>query len=167
MDYTLSPLPLDITPVPSAARRRHRRSKWKNGRFYVFLIFIWLRMVDVFTLTCVYPQLPMSQKPPVIAWVLVTAIWTTVLLLAIWLRQSWAKHILAGSLLSAVIFMLTGIPGLPDVPHPKRDFMLIMQFTVAYFPVALILMASRKIHKLTMQSLKVAGDKPSGWPGGH
>lgn len=164
MDYTLSPLPLEIAKSP---RRRHRHSKWRNGRFYVFLIFLWLRVADVVALTCVYPHLPSAQRPAVICWVLVTAIWSTVLLIAIWCRQKWAKFILAGSLLCTVIFVWAGIPGLPDVPHPKRDSMLILEFTIAYFPVALVLMSSHKINKLTTQSLKIAGDKERDWSSGH
>ena len=156
MDYTISPRPLEIATAP---RRKHRHSKWKSGRFYIFLVFLWLRLVDVFILTCVYPKLPMTQKSAVIGWILVMAIWTTVLLMSIWCRQKWATYILASSLICAVIINLAGIPALPDVPHPKRDFLFIVEFTVAYFPVALVLIASRKINKLTTQSLKIAGDQ--------
>jgi hypothetical protein len=157
MDYTVAPLPLQIATPHQLPRRRHRHSKWRNGRFYVFLIFLWLRVVDAFTLTCIYPQLPTTQKPVVISWVLITAIWSTVLLTAIWCRQKWAKFILTASLLCAVVFTLAGIPGLPDVPHPKRDTLFILEFTIAYFPVALVLIVSHRINKLTTQSLKIAG----------
>ena len=167
MDYTLAPLPLEIADATRSPRRRRRHRKWKNGRFYIFLIFLWLRVVDVFILTCIYPKLPLVQKPVVIGWICVTATWSTVLLTAIWCRQKWATYVLAGSLIGAVIATLAGIPGLPDVPHPKRDFLFILEFTVAYFPVALVLIASQKINKLTTRSLETAGDRERDRPRGH
>ena len=103
MDYTLAPLPLEIADATRSPRRRRRHRKWKNGRFYIFLIFLWLRVVDVFILTCIYPKLPLVQKPVVIGWICVTATWSTVLLTAIWCRQKWATYVLAGSLIGAVI----------------------------------------------------------------
>lgn len=121
-------------------------------------------MVDVFALTFVYPKLPITQKPAVIGWILITAIWTTVLLAVIWCRQRWGNYILSSSLLIAVITTLAGIPALPDVPHPKRDLLFIVEFTLAYLPVALVLMSSARINKLTAQTLKVSGDKPRDWP---
>ena len=102
-------------------------------------------------LLCVYPHLPIVHKRNLVLFLGVTAVWTSGLLIATWFRQNWAKYILVGSLLFTVVFTLSMIPGLPDVMHPKKELYVILGITAIYLPVALVLIVSKHIQKLTEQ----------------
>jgi hypothetical protein len=98
---------------------------------------------------CVYPKLQVVPQRNLLLFLGVTAVWTTGLLTAVWFRQNWAKYILVASLLFTVIFTLAMIPGLPDAMHPRQEFYFIIGITAIYLPVALVLIISKHIHKLT------------------
>ena len=130
--------------------KKHRR-KASNGRFYVFLIFLWLRMIDAATVYYLYPQLSVVYKQYLVLSLVTTAVWTTGLLLAIWFRHNWARYLLVVSLLAAVVSILSLIPGLPDAMQPKKQLTVILGITGVYLPVTLILILSKSIHKLTRE----------------
>ena len=141
------------TPIPIRSPRvrqfRKRRRKAKNGRFYVFFLFLWLRAIDAGTLYFLYPRLSIVYRRYLLVSLVAMAVWTTGLLMAIWFRQHWAKYVLAGSLLLAVASTLSMIPGLPDSIDPQKKLTLILGVTGVYLPVALMLIISKSIHKLT------------------
>jgi len=130
-------------------KRRHYRAR--NGRLYIFLLFLWLRIVDAVMILCVCPKLQVVPQRNLVLFLGVTAVWTTGLLMAIWFRQNWAKYILVGSLLFTVVFTLAMIPGLPDAIHPTQQLYFIFGVTAIYLPVALVLIISKHIQKLTAQ----------------
>ncbi|MDD5351298.1 MAG: hypothetical protein PHQ12_13895 [Chthoniobacteraceae bacterium] len=137
---------------PSAIKIRKRRHyRVQSGRLYIFLLFLWLRIVDAAMLLCVYPKLPVLHQRTLVLFLGITAVWSTGLLIAIWFRQNWAKYILVGSLLFTVVFSLSMIPGLPDAMHPRKEFYFILGVTAIYLPVAIVLIVSKHIHKLTEQ----------------
>lgn len=137
----------EIFTLVKVKKRRRRRAK--NGRFFIFLLFLWLRIVDITVLHCVYPKLPLIHQQNLVVFLVTTGVWTSGLLLAIWFRQSWAKYLLAASLLFTVVFTLSMIPGLPDAMHPENELLAILGITAIYLPVALVLIISKHIHKLT------------------
>ena len=137
------------TKAPIVMRVHKRRRKAKRGRLYIFLLFVWLRMIDTATLFFLYPRLATVYKQYLVVSIVTVAVWTTGLLLAIWFRQHWAKYLLVFTLLMAVISTLMMLPGLPDSMQPQKLVLLTMGITAVYLPVALVLIASRHIHKLT------------------
>lgn len=139
----------DSASIVRIRKRRHYRIG--NGRLYIFLLFLWLRIVDAGMMLCIYPRLPVIHKSNLVLFLGVTAVWTTGLLAAVWFRQNWAKYILVGSLLFTVVFSLSMIPGLPEALHPKQELYFILGITAIYLPVALVLIVSKHIHKLTAQ----------------
>ena len=145
MNYS-SPIP---TRAPKVRRVRKRRKKAKNGRLYIFLLFLWLRAIDAATLFFLYPRLSVVYQRHLIVFLVAIAVWTTILLVAIWFRQHWAKFLLAGSLLLVVASTLALIPGLPDSADPQKQLGLSVGVTVAFLPVALMLILSKSIQKLT------------------
>lgn len=145
MHYS-SPIP---TPQLTVRHLRKRHKKARNGRLYVFLLFAWLRAIDVATVYYLYPRLPVVYKQDLVVALVTTAVWTSGLLLAIWFKQNWAKYVLVATLLTMIVSTLSMIPRLPDVMQPLKQLMVILGISVVYLPVALVLMTSRQIHKLT------------------
>ncbi|MEI8234479.1 MAG: hypothetical protein WCH57_07300 [Verrucomicrobiota bacterium] len=141
---------LEFGPV-FKVRKRRRHHRMQSGRLHLFLLFLWLRIVDSTMLLCVYPRLPIAHQRNLMLFLGATAVWTTGLLLAVWFRQNWAKYILVGSLLFTVVFTLSMIPSLPDVMHPRKELYAILGITAIYLPVALVLIISKHIQKLTEQ----------------
>ncbi|MCX6968219.1 MAG: hypothetical protein NTZ46_10680 [Verrucomicrobia bacterium] len=137
------------SPDSTLHRGRKRRRKAKSGRLYIFSLFAWLRLIDAATVYYLYPQLSVINKQYLIVSLVTTAVWTTGLLLAIWFRQNWARYLLVLSLLVAVISTLSMIPGLPDAMHPRKQLSMILAITGVYLPVALVLILSKSVHKLT------------------
>jgi len=137
------------TPQLTVRHLRKRRKKVKNGRLYILLLFLWLRAIDVATLFYLYPRLSVVYKHYLVVSLVTTSVWTSGLFIAIWFRQNWAKYVLVASLLITVVSTLSMIPGLPDVMQPMKELMAILGITAVYLPVALVLMASKQIHKLT------------------
>ena len=139
----------DSEPVVRVRKRHHYRAR--NGRLYIFFLFLWLRIVDVAMVFFVCPRLQVVPRRTLVLFLGITAVWTTGLLIAVWFRQNWAKYILVSSLLFTIVFTLAMLPGLPDAIHPKQQFYFIFGVTAIYLPVALVLIISKHIHKLTEQ----------------
>ena len=140
--------PIAIAPPVGGAERRHRSSA-REGKLYVLLIFVWLRMIDSALLIVLCPPLPMAFKENMILAVSTGAAWTTGLLAAVWFRQDWARCLLAGSLIVTVVLSLSMLPLLRDMANPWKDFYSIIGVTAVYLPIALVLIFSRSIRKLT------------------
>jgi len=145
MNYS-TPIPIR---QPSTRRVRKRRKKAKTGRFYIFCIFLWLRAIDAITLYALYPRLSPVYKRYLILSLVTSATWNTCLLLAIWFRQHWAKYVLSGSILITVTSILAMLPGLPESTDPQKHLAFTLGITAVYLPVALMLIISKSIHKLT------------------
>ena len=137
------------TPSPPVLHWGKCRRKARNGRLYVFLLFLWLRTIDAAMLFYLYPQLSSIYQHDLVASLVTTAVWTSGLFLAIWFHQNWAKYILVACLLLAVVSTLSMLPSLPDTTEPMKKLWVILGVTGIYLPVALILMLSQQIHKLT------------------
>lgn len=157
MASAISPQSPDHAAKPIKQRRK-RRKRVRNGRFYILLLFLWLRFVDVTFLVCVYPRLFQNQQQSLQGDLVVSAVWTTMLLIAIWFSQNWARYLLSGSILAAVVWAASTLPGLPDSLYPRRDLLLVVGFTGSYLPVALALIVSKHIRKHTTKKLEQAAD---------
>ena len=145
MNYS-TPIPIR---QPKSRRVRMRRKKAETGRLYIFCIFLWLRAVDAVTLYSLYPRLSIVYQRHLILSLVVSATWNTCLLLAIWFSQRWAKYILTGSLLLTVGSIFAMLPGLPESTDPQKQLIFTLGVAVVYLPVALILILSKSIQKLT------------------
>ena len=145
MNYS-TPIPIR---QPKSRRVRRRHKKAKTGRFYIFCIFLWLRAIDAATLYFLYPRLSVVYKRHLVLSLVISATWNTCLLLAIWFRQQWAKYILAGSLLVTVTSIFSMLPGLPEATDPQKQIAFTLGVGGVYLPVALMLILSKSIHKLT------------------
>ena len=137
------------TPQLTVRHLRKRHRKARNGRLYIFLLFVWLRAIDAATLLYLYPKLSVVYKHYLVVSLVTTSGWTSGLLLASWFSQNWAKYVLVASLLITVVSTLSMIPGLPDVMQPMKELMAILGIAAIYLPVALVLVISKQIHKLT------------------
>ena len=146
--YEPFPQTPNITRIAPVRRRRRSRQP-RNGKFFVFLVFVWLRMVDAAILHWIYPIAGATAQHYLMAGVLSFATWTTVLLTAIWCRHRFAQILLGGSLAFAVLVALAAVPSLPDLAHPKTQILAIFGFTAGYLPIALYVLVSRSITKLT------------------
>ena len=144
MNYS-SPIPIQQPKV----RRVRKRKRARSGRFYIFCLFVWLRAIDAATLHYLYPRLSIVYKGHLILSLCTSAVWTSGLLVAVWFRQTWAKYVLAASLLLTVASTLSMLPGLPDSIEPQKQLAFILGVTGVYLPVALMLIISRSIQKLT------------------
>ena len=148
MNFSSAPEALD--PVDSSApAKRHRRWRKKYGRFYLLGLFAWMRVADLFFVVCFFLKMTAYQKQQFLGPMVAAATWTTILLAAIALRQQWARYVLAGGLFFAVVFAWSTLPGLPDALHPGKLLRMVVWATVTYLPVAVVLVASRNIQKLT------------------
>ena len=111
-------------------------------------------MVDAAVLFFVCPRLAPGLQQQILLSLVVCAVWSTGLLVAVWFRQNWARYILAGSILLMVIVNLAMLPCLRDTPNPLNGVYAILGFTAVYLPVSLILVASRDIRELTERRLE-------------
>ena len=155
----MSPSPNSTAEFPSqiktrrdrALRRRSksRRGKSSTGRIYIFLIFLWLRSIDIAVLFGVYPNIPPSHQHELLWAVLINAFWTTALTIAIGFRQAWAKYLMGGTLMLVIIMCLALLPFLRDVESPEIGVKAIMGCVSGYLPVVLMLISSRNIRRLT------------------
>jgi hypothetical protein len=70
-------------------RRRHSGST-KSARLLLVIIFFMLRIPDAL---CFYVTLnPSHPAPAVRANIVITALWTTAFLIAMWFRRRWARY---------------------------------------------------------------------------
>ena len=129
--------------------KQHRRRKKKYGLLYLLALFFWMRAADLGLVLYFFPRLTDYQKQQLLGPLVITACWTALLLVAIALRQQWARYVLAGNLLLAVVLALSTLPGLPDSLQPGKLLYLALWATVTYLPVALVLIVSKNIQKLT------------------
>ncbi len=87
-------------------RTERRRIRHRNGRLWLVAIFLLLRPTDYFLLAH-----GMAEKADlVVAGVIITFLWTTGLLAAVWARFDWARYgIMVGMLAVAVLAGLSGV----------------------------------------------------------
>lgn len=85
------------------SRRRHRKgsSSFFAGRMILIAIFLLYRAVDVFYY---FASPDAEERFGRLGASVVFGLWTTVLLVAMWYRQSWARLVLAGYLILTLIF---------------------------------------------------------------
>jgi hypothetical protein len=115
--------------VPAASRligpeREHHRSRsqhgyhthFRSGRMWVAVIFCLLRVVDLLVYLSVgfYDIAGANQA------VMVSALWTTSLLVGMWMRQGWARYILIGLM---IIGVAAGVFALADISVRAPDAM--------------------------------------------
>ena len=137
------------TPEPSAQAWKSFRKNKKRGYVYLLFLFFWMRAIELMVAFHFYPKLTVHQKQQFHGPMMSAITWTTLLLIAIALRQQWARYVLAGWILFSVVLAWSFIPGMPDAIYPTKILRLVIGCTVTYLPVALVLIFSKGIKKLT------------------
>ena len=69
-----------------------RQQNAKPGRIVLGIIFAGIAGLNVFT----YLSVNAHNRPEALAWILLSEMWITVLLVAIWYRKPWGRYLLAG-----------------------------------------------------------------------
>ena len=103
------PLPPRPPPRP---RRHHHHGKASRARIGLVVVFVLFRLLDFMALYGV----PEELNRPVISSVITGSIWSTALLLGVWLRKSWARFILIALVGLATIGLIILFPILADYP---------------------------------------------------
>ena len=123
----------------------HRSSRMIRARIWLVLIWILLRVLDGAVIFGV--EMPTNGKQRVIGAVLVGIVWSTTWLVAIGMRQNWARYILVINLLVGAVF---------DIAFLQSVFALPPTFTIVFvmnmggkFVVALLLICLPDIKNLT------------------
>ncbi len=122
--------------------RQHRNGKASRGRVGLVVVFGLLRIVDVFFLLAL-PTGPSSL--PFLA-IILAAMWTTAVLIAIWRRQQWARIIMIG------LFILVAIAAMVLIPTSTADTPLLTAYVIAAVVSAgssAWLLRSRDVRRLT------------------
>ena len=83
-----------LAPKLPPPRRRHHRGRTSRARIGLVVIFILFGLVDFMWINAIKNDLRSVVYPTII----VTALWTTALLIAIELRHGWARLLLLGVL---------------------------------------------------------------------
>lgn len=115
------------------------------------VIFLMLRALDVF----LYTHLFNIGKPALLAALINNAVWTTVLLGAVWIRKNWARYVLIAFLFLglAVIFAL-----LPDFSMKSngdnRTFMILVGCAAVDLGISVFLLCSSDLERYTGRSSK-------------
>jgi len=135
--------------APSLHSARPRRGSPKLGKLYLALVFLWLRAVDAILMFTAYPRIPLAHKDEFLGAVISTALLTTVLLVCIWFRHSWAKYVLIANLLLPVAGGFALIPCLCDFDNPRFALLAILALMASYFVTALVLICTPDIKRLT------------------
>jgi len=108
-----------------------------------------LRALDVF----IYTHLLNIGRPALLAALINNAVWTTVLLGAVWVRKNWARYVLIAFLFLglAVIFTL-----LPDISMKSngdnRTFMILVGCAAVNVGISVYLLCSSDLERFTGRS---------------
>jgi hypothetical protein len=105
------------------------------------VIFIMLRVIDGFF----FLSLTDTPSNMIVAAFVLAAMWTTALLVAIWLRQGWARIIMIG------LFIIGTIAGMILIPTASNNTPLLTAYIVAAMisaGCAAWLIMSRDMHRL-------------------
>jgi hypothetical protein len=141
-------------PIPSVPVRRYRprgsRNIGKAWLVVLFLVFTSVHYTGLFAL----PFLGNYAKTYEAA-LFVATIWTTVLLAAIWARQSWARVTLA---LFLLCFVATQLVFIPDVIVHSPEFRdsglrIVLLLAATDFLAALFLITSPDIRQISDASI--------------
>jgi len=128
------------------SRRRRRRASVARGRWWILGIFLALRGADAVMLL----GTPTGNRTPLYVAMFNTAIWTTVLLIGIARRLSWARFILCALLILGLIANLVSIASLiQDKSGEAGTSGLFAIVSAVYLAVLGCLIYSPSIQRLT------------------
>ena len=94
-----------------------------------------------------------SMQRKMLGFFIVDTIWSGVCVIAMWRRQSWGRYLLVIRLMVAVCANGIDLLGLSDVAIDKTRLVWIISFVAGQLIVAVVLIASRDISKLTKPDL--------------
>lgn len=69
-----------------------RAQNAKPGRIILAVIFVVIAGLNIFT----YLSVGVPNRSSALAWILLSEMWITVLIVAIWCRKPWGRYLLAG-----------------------------------------------------------------------
>ena len=133
--------PLPPRPPPRA-RRHHHRGKASRARIGLIVVFVLFRLLDFITLNDIPPELSRQLVSSVIT----SAIWTTALLIGIWLRKPWARLILIALLGLASVSIIILIPMIADYPAMMTPLVSTLAVHAGVFGWLIL---SRDVRRLT------------------
>jgi len=140
-------------PIPQSRRRRMHRSKHhaygsaQRGRVWLVLIFFAMRAADVL----LFSGMPPGKGSEILGSIITSAIWTTALLVGMWLRKNWCRYFLIFILLVTFFlsaFMIYDIGLSPHVINLTVVYILVA-VTLIHGAIALALILSKDIKRLT------------------
>lgn len=132
--------------MPEKRPGHHKHGSSRKGRIWIVVLFLVLRFLDGALLY----NVPHTNR--LMALVLIEAVWTTVLLVAIWYRRNWARALLAIGLLVAGVSSLVVEAGLTDKGADGEHGLLMFGVTAGQIIVAFILIFSVNLNRLTSRS---------------
>jgi hypothetical protein len=136
----------DSTLRPQQKHWHHSRHRSRGGRLWLVAIFIALRAGDAALLKFAFH--PLNEYPVLKGLSIGSIAWTTLLLIAIWRRQEWARILLITLIsISIAIFCFVLLLMDPSVGS-AAPIRLIISGVVVHGAVLFPLSRSRKIHHL-------------------
>lgn len=124
-----------------------RQQNAKPGRIVLAIIFAVLVGLNVFT----YLSVNEHNKPEALAWILLSEMWITVLLVAIWFRKAWGRYLLAGLCFVVCVLGLVLAPqhfgkGYELPPYVPANIIIyaLIFLIVAYLPAMRLLTRKRR-----------------------
>ena len=117
----------------------------RKGRIWLIFILLLLRGIDCL----LYFSDHAPNKNPIIAVVIISNLWSVVLLTAIWFRQSWARYTMVG-----LIFLWLALAFIFAEPIAALfgGYYVLIAVCAGYLVPAIILIRSHGIEKLTNRS---------------
>lgn len=114
------------------------------ARIQLLVIFVVMGGLDCITYLLTHPSL----QHRVLGGCLVNVIWSTVCIIAMWMRHDWARYFLVIRLLFSVV-----MAGWSELSYsalaPSPRILIAASITLSHLAVAVFLIASPKIRKLT------------------
>ena len=163
----MEPEPSPQAPLPDAPaspgtkarpRPKHRRRHYdtegtlRRGRMWIAVIFCAFRLLDAVVVLLLKMLPEGSEQKYLYLYIILTGLWTTALLVAIWLRQAWARYVLVGLLIAIPVaegFLLPRIS--LDFGGATIDPVLTGSILL-YACIAGLLILLKPIRRLTSQS---------------
>ena len=145
-------LPRDASPIPSGSSRRRRRHRHRligsatAGKLWLIAIFCAMRGSDFL----IYFETAPGPKDPLVGSLITSGIWNTLLLVAIWQRQNWARYVLIAFQFLGVIGAIILVPvSVEDLPGDNPIIMVMIVMGLLHATIAWCLISSPGIRKLT------------------
>lgn len=104
-----------------------------KGRIALVVIFLVFRLVDILT----FLSVPEEGREHILGNIFISFLWTTVCLVAIWMRKNWARYVLSVLLGLSVFFLFMIIP---DMLSHGRTLPLILPISGAVNLIVIVVL---------------------------